>query len=480
MNDIAALARIDSFPYQHRLRDVMSTPVLTAPEATRLTEAIHLMYESRVSSIIGVDGDGRALGIFTERDLLRLLSKEGCATLERTTLGEAMTRPVAAVSADAFVYVALGKMTRMGLRHLVVVDHERRPLGMVTGRALLKVRATDALAIGDSVHEARGAEDMKAAMAALPSLARSLLAEGVPAAHIASVVALTLRDLTARATELAEQSMAADGWGPAPARYAMLVLGSAGRGESLLVFDQDNAIVHDGKPADDVWFAELGKRVNQMLNDAGIPFCDGGVMAREPKWRKSLEEWKEEVHGWVFSVENQTVMYCDIFYDFQPVWGDRALADELRAYAIEKASQSAFFMLYLAQHVAKMEVSLGVFGEFVTVHGRLNAKKFALLPLVSAARFRAIRAHVGLTGTDERYTALKDAGLLHEDDWRDFLEIREIAMRMMLEQQLADLAASIQPSARIEPKRFAKQQRDKLRWAFKRLKTLKYICGIQG
>lgn len=479
MNDVAALARIDSFPYQHRLHEVMSTPVLTASGGLSLKDAVDRMYEARVSSIVGVDEMGRAIGILTERDLLRILSTEGARGLD-TTLGQVMSRPVAAVDGDSFVYVALGKMNRMGLRHLVVVDADSRPIGMVTGRALLKVRANDALALGDSVHEARGAEDMAAAMAALPKLARGLLVEGVSARNIASVIALVIRDLTARATELAEVSMAEDGWGGAPAPYAMLVLGSAGRGESLLVFDQDNAIVHRGGPADDVWFAELGKRVNQMLNDAGIPFCDGGVMARESKWRKNLDEWKDEVHHWVYSVENQTVMYCDIFFDFQPVWGDRALAEELRAYAVEKASQSAFFMQYLAQHVAKMEVSLGFFGEFVTKQGRLNAKKFGLLPLVSAARFRAIRALVMQTGTDERYTALKEREMLHEDDWRDFLEIREVVMRMMLDQQLADLAAGLKPSASIDPKRFGKQMRNRLRWAFKRLRTLKYICGVAG
>ena len=479
MNDIAALARIDSFPYQHRLREVMSTPVLTGPETMNLEQAIKAMDQARVSSIVAVDGRGRCLGILTERDLLRLLSTQGAAGLE-ASLSQVMTRPVAAVSGDSFVYVALGKMTRLGLRHLVVVDDDNRPIGMITGRALLKVRATDALSIGDSVHEARGPEDMRAAMSALPGLARSLLAEGVSARNIGSVISLVVRDLTARATELAETRMAEDGWGTAPAPYAMLVLGSGGRGESLLVFDQDNAIVHRGAPADDVWFAELGKRVNEMLNEAGIPYCDGGVMAREPKWRKSLDEWKDEVHSWVYSVENQTVMYCDIFFDFQPVWGDRELAEELRAYAVDKAAQSGFFMQYLAQHVAKMEVATGLFGGFITKQGRLNAKKFALLPLVSAARFRAIRAHVMATGTDERYGALKEQGLLHEDDWRDLLEIREISFRMMLEQQLADLAAGIAPSARIDPKRFPKRMRERLRWAFRRLKTLKFICGVAG
>ena len=391
-----------------------------------------------------------------------------------------MTKPVATVPADAFVYVALARMTRMGLRHLVVVDDDKRPLGMITGRALLKVRATEALVLGDSVENARNGQDMRAVIEKLPMLARSLLDEGVTARNIASVISLVLRDMTTRAAELAELSLQDDGWGSAPARYAVLILGSGGRGESLLAFDQDNAIVHAGKTSDDAWFAELGKRLNDILHAAGIPFCDGGVMARETKWRKSLEEWRDEVHGWVYSVENQTVMYCDIFFDFQPVWGDRALAEELRTMAMEKAAQSAFFLRYLAQNVAGMDGSLGLFGNFVTKQGRLNAKKFGLLPLVSAARMRAIRGHISATSTDERFAALKDAGALHEDDLRDFIEVREVVLRVMLEQQLADLAMQIPPSARIDPKRYDKRTRARLRWAFKRLKTLKFVCGVGG
>ena len=479
MNDIAALAKIDSFPYRHRLREVMSTPVLTASDSLTLAEAVRKMYEARVSSIVGVDAEGRTAGIFTERDLLRVLSNDGPSGLE-VSLADAMTKPVATVPADAFVYVALARMTRMGLRHLVVVDDDKRPLGMITGRALLKVRATEALVLGDSVESARNGQDMRAVIEKLPTLARSLLDEGVTARNIASVISLVLRDMTTRAAELAELSLQDDGWGAAPARYAVLILGSGGRGESLLAFDQDNAIVHAGKSSDDAWFAELGKRLNDILHAAGIPFCDGGVMARETKWRKSLEEWRDEVHGSVYSVENQTVMYCDIFFDFQPVWGDRALAEELRTMAMEKAAQSAFFLRYLAQNVAGMDGSLGLFGNFVTKQGRLNAKKFGLLPLVSAARMRAIRGHISATSTDERFTALHEAGALHEDDLRDFIEVREVVLRVMLEQQLADLAMDIPASARIDPKRYDKRTRARLRWAFKRLKTLKFVCGVGG
>lgn len=479
VEDLAPLARIDSFPYRHRIREVMSSPVLTAPTTLSLSDAIQRMYAAKVSSIVAIDEAGCTVGIFTERDLLRLLSTSGPAGLD-TSLGETMTRSVASVPVDAFVYVALARMARTGLRHLVVVDPDSRPLGMITGSALLKVRATEALVLGDSVESARDSDEMGAIVANLPRLASGLLAEGVTARNIASVIALVLRDLTARAAELAELSMQDDGWGPAPARYAILVLGSAGRGESLLAFDQDNALVHDGRPSDDSWFAELGRRLNATLAAAGIPLCNGKVMAGEAAWRKSLDEWRDEIARWVYSVENQTVMYCDIFFDFQPVWGDRALAEDLRKMAIETASCSGFFLRYLAQNVAGMDGSIGLFGTLVTVNGRLNLKKFGLLPLVSAARLRAIRAHLPQTGTDERFIALHAADALHPDDLRDFNEVLEILLRTMLEQQLTDIGIGIAPSPRIEPKCFDKRARTRLRWALKRLQTLKFVCGVGG
>ena len=63
------------------------------------------------------------------------------------------------------------------------------------------------------------------------------------------MISRELRALTARACELAEAEMAEAGLGEAPAPYALLVLGSGGRGESLLAMDQDNALIYaDGRP----------------------------------------------------------------------------------------------------------------------------------------------------------------------------------------------------------------------------------------
>ncbi len=95
---------------------------------------------------------------------------------------------------------------------------------------------------------------------------------------IAAVISRELCALTRQACKLVEDNMAT----PPPCSYAMLVLGSGGRGESLLAMDQDNAIVYAaGEPdgPEDQWFAELGRQVAAMLDAAGVPYCKGNIMA---------------------------------------------------------------------------------------------------------------------------------------------------------------------------------------------------------
>jgi signal-transduction protein with cAMP-binding, CBS, and nucleotidyltransferase domain len=474
MQDISSLSRLDSFPYRHRLEEVMAHPVLTASEDLTLAEACDRMDGAKVSSLVVVDADGRAVGIVTERDVLKALARLRATALE-LRVGEVMSAPLRTVPGDSYLYVGIARMTRLGLRHLVVVDENQRPVGMITNRALLKVRASQALVIGDDVGEAETPADMERARKALPALATNLLAEGVSARNIAGIISTVLRDITTRAAEMVETAMRHDGWGEAPAKWALLVLGSGGRGESLLTFDQDNAIVHLGSAADDVWFSEFGRRLNDILNEAGIPYCEGDVMARNPFWRRSLDDWKTEIRHWVFEPQMQTVMNVDIFFDFVPVHGDRELAQELKAYSIDTAATSAFFVQFLAMNVSQMEVPLGIFGEFVTSHGRLNAKKFGLLPLVSAAK--AVRNRIQATGTAERYAALQAAGLMHQDDLASLLDTHEVILRIMLDQQLADLAADLEPSARIEPRKLPRPTQKKLKAAFKRIRTLKAMIG---
>jgi CBS domain-containing protein len=173
-------------------------------------------------------------------------------------------------------------------------------------------------------------------------LARSLLADKVDPRTVATVISSEVCVLTRRAAELAEARLEEAGKGRAPVPYVVLVLGSAGRGESLLAADQDNAIVYEtGEPGarEDQWFEALGIEIAAILDAAGVPFCKGGVMARNAQWRMSVNRWKDTIEGWVRRQRPQDLLNVDIFFDGIPVHGRLALGEAIWSYAYDAGRQ---------------------------------------------------------------------------------------------------------------------------------------------
>jgi signal-transduction protein with cAMP-binding, CBS, and nucleotidyltransferase domain len=334
------------------------------------------------------------------------------------------------------------------------------------------MRSRQAVMIGDEVAQALSAEDLARSRHALPALAAELRQEDVPAHIVAGLISGVVRDMTRRGAGLVEEQLAADGWGPPPAPYALLVLGSAGRGESLLAFDQDNALVHRGDAAADPWFAEFGARLNTLLDESGIWLCKGDVMVRNPAWRRSLDSWREEIKGWVFHPQMETLLKVDIFFDMVFVHGDRALATELRDETLRMAGNSAFFQQLMEQNIARIGSPLGWFGRLSTQQGRIDAKKYGLLPLVSTARARAIGAGIEAVSTRDRFGALAERGKLHPDDLASLLAAHETILAAILDQQLSDIKAGYTPGTKIAPAALPTAQRHRLKRAFQRIKLL--------
>ncbi len=277
-----ALARIDAYPFRHRVADVMTRAPVVLPADETLHAAMRLMSEKRISSVFVGDAVGRAadIGIVTERDVLRTLAARPDAFSE--PLGALASRPLATVPEGAYVYRAIGRMARLNVRHLGVVSEDGRLVGALSQRDLLRLRSGDAVALGDAVDAATSPAALAAAWARVPAAARRLREDGVPALTIAGVISREIGAMTRRAAELAETRLGAAGLGPAPSAYAVLVLGSGGRGESLLSPDQDNAVVWaDDVPEAEPWFARFGAELAQILDQAGIP-C-----ARAASWRAS-------------------------------------------------------------------------------------------------------------------------------------------------------------------------------------------------
>lgn len=98
------------------------------PSATVL-QAAQLMNERHIGSLV-VIADGKLVGIFTERDVMRRLvaAKRDPGA---TTVGEVMTSPVACASADTTTAEIAATMREKRIRHLPVVDG-KDVIGMIS------------------------------------------------------------------------------------------------------------------------------------------------------------------------------------------------------------------------------------------------------------------------------------------------------------------------------------------------------------
>ena len=179
-----------------------------------------------------------------------------------------------------------------------------------------------------------------------------LLGEGLSGIEIAALISHQLGVLTQRAAVLAEQRLRKEGHGEAPCPYVLAVLGSAGRGESLLAMDQDNALIcADGaEPTDgDRWFAALGAHVADILHQVGVPYCKGGVMAKNPQWRGSVSAWRQRIGQWIERSKPADLLSVDIFFDMRGVHGDTGLADLLWREAFDVAKGKSAFAKLLVE-----------------------------------------------------------------------------------------------------------------------------------
>ena len=118
--------------------EIMSKPVLTCTPETSVSEAARRMAERNVGSIVVVDGDGRPVGILTERDMVRIVA-QGLAP--ETPVEKVMTRGLVTASPDAPASRLLCTMLEKGIRHIPVVDGEGRLLGIVSLRDLVRAEA---------------------------------------------------------------------------------------------------------------------------------------------------------------------------------------------------------------------------------------------------------------------------------------------------------------------------------------------------
>ena len=431
------LERLDTFPYRHRVEHVMRHPPMILSPATPLAEAVRLMVDQDERALLAGDAaSGRVHGIVTQSDVLRAIARDGAAALTHR-LDAVMSAPVAALPRDAFLYRALARMQRLGVQHLAVEDAAGRAVGMLSLRSLVPTQAADALVLGDELSTARSPRELASAQSKLADMTRHLLADGVDAHAIAAVLSAERHELLGRAAAQAEQRMESRGDGRPPVPYALLALGRDGRGESLLAPHHEHAIVYEsGAPNgfEDRWFAAFAGHLDDVLQAAGVAQRNGEASATQAAWRRSLEAWRDEITAWAAAAEGAAAAAARLL-DSVFVFGDESLGSDLRDLGLDLAAGSPALVRALTPPPVVPAAPVDA--------PRLDIAVAGLAPIEAAARALAVAARIPLRPTAERLVAAATRTGISSATADDLIETHERLLRLVLGQQLADLAAGI-------------------------------------
>ncbi len=274
-----------------------------------------------------------------------------------------------------------------------------------------------------------------------PGLVQAMLDSSAAPTAIAAMLASITDAATVKFIELTQKTM-----GPEPVPFAFVVVGSQGRQEQTLYTDQDNIVIYDAPPSDRAndpvatYFKTLCERVCALLVQAGYRECKGQLMASNPKWRLSLNDWLLKFSRWIGKAEGYEAMDFMTLFDMRCVHGQADLVRTLRNHIDSEIEKAPWFFTQAARNAVQFKTPLRLFGTIVTA-GRASEKsghldlKAAMMPIVCYARLYALKHQLHSTATLERLSMLCDQGVLLPSLYHDILTAFETLMRLRLRHQ---------------------------------------------
>lgn len=474
MSDRAPAASVPNQTMHSPLSSIIRRAPVTVPPEVTVREALETMNRHRIGSIIIADAKtGVPVGIFTLQDLLRRIALQDGDLAQ--PIANVMTAGLVSLPPEATAYHAALLMARHSLRHVVVVNQQGKLTGIVSQNDLYALQRVSIKEISTEIGTAQDIGDLAHAASEIRRLADNMLGQGVGAEQLTQFIS-TLNDLlTLRIIELTQAEFELP-----QVRWCWIALGSEGRFEQTLSTDQDNGIIFacDDASAERVrqQLLPFAQEVNRKLDACGFLLCKGNIMAGNPMWCMSLEEWRRKFSGWMRVTEPEALLFAAIFFDFRPLFGDEELSDSLRRWLLDTCAKQPLFLRFMAENALRSQPPLGILRDFVFDKSHefphtIDLKMFGAWPFVDSARILALMHGVPHTSTAQRLRAAMAAMRFPHDEIAamvdSFFYIQ--LLRLRHQHNLRDRASG---ANRINPNDLNELERRILKECFKQARKL--------
>lgn len=430
----------------------MRHPVTCSPD-TPLREAVTLMHEQQVGSIVIVDEHKAPLGIFTLRDLRQVVA-DGTSDFNQAIDGH-MTQAPFFLSPDHSAFDAAIAMTERHIAHVCLVK-DQRLCGVVSERDLFSLQRVDLVHLARTIRNAPRVENLVAIRGEIGQLVERMLAHGASSTQITHIITLLNDHTVCRVIEL---TLADKGDPGVP--FSWLCFGSEGRREQTLFTDQDNGILFDAKDAAEAAairgrLLPLAQQINQSLALCGFSLCKGNIMAGNPELCLSRAEWARRFGAFIREATPENLLGSSIYFDLRVVWGDEQGCEQLRQGILDQVADNRLFQRMLAENALRQRPPVGRFRDFVLTRkggekATLDLKVQGLTPFVDGARLLALANGVHAINTLERLRQLVDKEVIEPLDGAAYEEAYHFIQQTRMQQHQLQSRENQAYSNRVDP-----------------------------
>jgi PAS domain S-box-containing protein len=343
------------------------------------------------------------------------------------------------LKASALLFEAVAAMRLNDADVILVEDDGGEVIGELNSKDIALTYSGQAVNILLEIQQAESLGHIVRMLNQLPDMLKTMTRQRSSPTAIRKLIGKMFDAAIVRFIELAVLEL-----GPPPVKFAFLSLGSNARHEMTMFSDQDNALIYADVPEADEkktkrYFLKLSDRVCSMLNQAGYPYCPGGIMATNPKWCLSETGWKNNFKKWLTSSTPQAILEVNVFFDIYCVYGDQTLAENVQKYALKLADENPEFYIYFARNCLLYTPPLNLFGGIKTEtwDGAAFIKvKECIKPIVNFARIYALKHDITATGTIARLEALKAQAVINDATLENIISAFTYLWRLRFYNQL--------------------------------------------
>jgi signal-transduction protein with cAMP-binding, CBS, and nucleotidyltransferase domain/PAS domain-containing protein len=405
-NEIQTSLLLMNQPVAHFIKELVKCEIdLSVQEAS-------VLMTRKNTNVLFITQKDSVIGVITDSDLKsRVLAENQDTTI---SVSQIMTAPVISAPDNILLYEALLLFDKKNVSHLAIKNSKSEIVGVLNSTDVYQMQSNSISFLVKEVEKAENIYQIEKTTNRLPILIKALIDSGARTQNITRIITSLTDVITQRIITLSIESL-----GTPPCWFSFIAVGSEGRMEQTLATDQDNAIIFEnvGPGNHEVYktyFLELGKKVTDALDQLGFKYCNGEVMANNPKWVLSLDEWKDQFKTWINNSDPKSILEAGIFFDFRSIYGKDDLTKKLQNFIFDLVENKAVFYQHMANPILKYKSGLNLFGNIVgdsKENAVFDIKKI-ILPIISFIRLYSLKNKITETNSIQRLEKLNSAKLI--------------------------------------------------------------------